>query len=371
MKEKTIRQSNYELMRIVSMFFIVFWHVLLHTNAVINSTGVLKYVSLFLWIGLSVHTNTFMLVTGYFQYDKKFKLNKIFRVVGTTWFYNIILTCLGFFILHYEYSHYDLFQSMSIFNRNGYWYITGYVLLMFFSPILNKFIENASQKEHKNVLIMLFILFSIIPYLTKNTGIANDGRSVFHFIFLYLIGAYLAKYPIEKSYHFKKNSISKNRLIYWSIFFSCTLISFLILQFGYLFENVYGSLTQGFYDTIQFTRDNFASPFTVIASIAFFSYFGTLDFKSKLINKISSLTLGVYLIHENKVMARYIYTDFISQVTANDTVLILFKFILYAIIIFIVSAIIEWIRQLLAKMLSKTKLVKALGNKWNNYVKNF
>ncbi|MBQ8131393.1 MAG: acyltransferase [Bacilli bacterium] len=371
MKEKTIRQSNYELMRIVSMFFIVFWHVLLHTGAVNHSTGFLRYASLFLYLVLSVHTNSYMLVSGYFQYKKPIKTKKILSVVGIAWFYNLVLTLIGLFLLHYEFTNLQLAQNTSPLNINGYWYITGYVLLMFFAPILNKFIENTNQKEHKTILIVFFILFSIIPFITRNSSINNDGRSILQFIFLYLIGAYLGKYPIEESYHFKKNSKEKNRIIYISIFFSCMIIKFLVLQFGSIFENIYGSIIHDFYDTIAFTKDSFSSPMTLIASICFFLYFGTLDFKSKWINKISSLTLGVYLFHENRVTAKYIYDNWISSVTVNDTTVILLQLLVYAIIIFIISAFVEWIRQILAKLIFSSKSIKKISSKLDNYIKNF
>ena len=371
MKEKGIRQSNYELMRIVSMFFIVFWHILLHTGTVIYSTGFLKYGSLFLYLLLSVHTNTFMLVTGYFQYNRKTKYKKVFSLIGTTWFYNVLFTLIGIYLLHYEYTNLSFAQSTSMLNINGYWYITGYVLLMFFTPILNRFIENSTQKEHRNILIVFFLLFSIIPYITRNGAINNDGRSLIHFIFLYLIGAYFGKYPINESYHFKKNSVSKNRLIYLSIFFGCIMMNYLIIQFGSLLGGIQGSMVQDLFETIQFSRDNFASPFTLIASICFFFYFGTLNIKSKWINRISSLTLGVYLVHENKVSAKFIYENFIPRVTFSDPIGILVRFFGYAIILFIISALIEWIRQCLAKLLSKLKITKKISEKWDNYVKNF
>ena len=34
------RESNFELMRVISMFMIVFWHVLVHGNVLAHTTGV-------------------------------------------------------------------------------------------------------------------------------------------------------------------------------------------------------------------------------------------------------------------------------------------------------------------------------------------
>ena len=39
MQEKTTRKSNFELLRIVSMFFIVLYHTIIHGHVIENSTN--------------------------------------------------------------------------------------------------------------------------------------------------------------------------------------------------------------------------------------------------------------------------------------------------------------------------------------------
>ena len=74
------RQSNYELMRIVSMFLIVIYHILIHGNVFDNTEGGLHFIFAFLICITLVHVNSFILVTGYFNYNKDFKWNKFFSV---------------------------------------------------------------------------------------------------------------------------------------------------------------------------------------------------------------------------------------------------------------------------------------------------
>ncbi len=366
-----VRQSNYELMRITSMFFIVLWHILLHTEILNNSTGLLKQGSLILYLLLMVHTNSFMLLSGYFQYNKKNKAKKIFGLIGHTWFYNVIFMIIGLSIWNHSYDKLTILRVTSVLNIGGYWYITGHVLLMICSQIINKYINNSTKEEHKKVLIIFFIIFSIIPYITRNGAIANDGRSLIQFIFMYLIGAYLGKYPIEKSYHFKNNSINKNRLIYVSLFFSFMIINYLILQFGYSLKNYNGAIINDIYQTISYSRDSFANPFIILSTICYFLLFGTLNFKSKIINRISSLTLGIYLVHENPVVVNFLYKTIIPSVNYNDTLLLLFKFIIYSIILFIISGLIEFFRQIFTKLIKKLKITKFVLNKTEQFIKNF
>ena len=37
MKEQSVRESNFELLRIVSMFFIILYHIIIHGHAIDNS----------------------------------------------------------------------------------------------------------------------------------------------------------------------------------------------------------------------------------------------------------------------------------------------------------------------------------------------
>ena len=76
---KQIRESNYELMRIISMFFIVVYHMLIVTGGqLINHTvGFTQIFLEVLSLILIVHVNSFVLISGYFQYNRKTSLKKV------------------------------------------------------------------------------------------------------------------------------------------------------------------------------------------------------------------------------------------------------------------------------------------------------
>ena len=96
----SVRQSNFEFMRIVSMFFIIIWHIILH-GGLINCTGVLKLAIDFIFLLVVVHVNSFVLLTGYFQCEKKFSLKKFFNVFKIAWFYKALIALgLTFFGLY-------------------------------------------------------------------------------------------------------------------------------------------------------------------------------------------------------------------------------------------------------------------------------
>ncbi|MGL5821546.1 MAG: acyltransferase, partial [Sarcina sp.] len=91
MKNKiSIRESNFELGRIILMFMVITLHYLGHggvlTNVAIGSFNF--YISYFLE-GLSIiAVNTFIIMFGYFQSKSSFKLYKVIKFYLMILFYS-------------------------------------------------------------------------------------------------------------------------------------------------------------------------------------------------------------------------------------------------------------------------------------------
>src|SRR5574344_2672576 len=64
------RNSNFELLRIVSMLMIVTWHVIVHSKAYDLTSGSTHILIQMFSALLMIHVNSFVLLSGYFQRDK-------------------------------------------------------------------------------------------------------------------------------------------------------------------------------------------------------------------------------------------------------------------------------------------------------------
>ena len=80
--EKKTRESNFELMRIISMFMIVLWHVIIHGRLLGSSTGLTNLIYNLLLCVFIVHVNSFILASGYFQSNNNFSLKKFLKLFG-------------------------------------------------------------------------------------------------------------------------------------------------------------------------------------------------------------------------------------------------------------------------------------------------
>lgn len=47
---------------------------------------------------------------------------------------------------------------------------------------------------------------------------------------------------------------------------------------------------------------SYSNPIIILQTIFYFSLFSTINIKSKFVNKIASLSLGVYLFHDNQLI---------------------------------------------------------------------
>lgn len=369
MKNKE-RNSNFELMRIIAMLFIVLWHIYLYggikNNPRIINTNI-AIIFEFISFILMVHVNSFVILTGYFQSKADFKIKKFFSLLDSMFFYRIIFLILFCSLGIITLTKAEMIDK--IFTRD-YWFIQVYLVLYLVSPFLNIFIKKIDKKNYQKLLLVLFFILSIIPFITGNkTYVFNDGYNLSNFIYMYLIGGYLRKYPIKESYIFKILSKNLYRLVLVFVFILCFMINYMNTKtFGLLSSsNTVLGLINSNYSHIY---NVYSNPFVIIQTISFFLLFESIDFKSKIVNKISSLVLGVYFIHENGFVRTYLY----KWLKIDNGIVTSYKFILYvflmAILIFVCSLIIEFIRQMIFKFIKSRKITKKIENKASIYIRS-
>lgn len=256
-------------------------------------------------------------------------------------------------------------------NLNEYWFFKNYLLLYCLVPFINKEILSMNKKTFQKMIIVMFIVFSIVPAVIGGEFFFNNGFSLYQFIFLYILGAYLRKYPIDKSYIFKIMSKNMYKIVLFTIFFVCLISNYVL----YSYPDSISWINSGFKtisNYIRWTSLNYSCPFVIIQSIAYFLYFGTLDFKSKFINKIASLTFGIYLIHDNNFMRRNIYIYIWLKI--DNGPIYSYNFIIYmliiAIVIFVACMLIEFIRQTCCRKIQNLKFIQIIKDKYYNYIRN-
>lgn len=367
---KKERNSNYELLRIVSMFFIVLYHTILHGKVLENCVNPgLKSILEIVMLILVVHVNSYVLVSGYFQSTSEFKQSKLWSIITANWFYKNIITIVFLYLGLETLSKNVVFTNLFPLNLKGYWFINPYLIIYCLSPYLNKLINVLTQKEYKNLITILLVILSVFPYLTGNQVYSNDGFTLYNFVILYLIGGYIRKYPLRDSYIFKRMSDNLYQVVTIVIFIMCVIVNFAFKEAAET-AIIDDSLFRTFGQYISTMTFKYSNPIIIVQSVMYLSFFGTLNLKSKFINYISRLTLGVYFIHDNDYVRATIYKFLKVENPIIDSYNIIIYVIAIAILIFIACLIIEAIRQLLFALISKLKIAKKIRESYYNYINN-
>lgn len=362
-----MRNSNFELMRIVSMFFIVIYHIIIHGKLLENSHGTTHFVLYIILATCIVHVNSFILVTGYFQCKSKLKFTKVIQLNNSIWFYTVSIVLFFIIVKGNTFNSTELLKTFLPISYNDYWFLTNYLILYLISPILNTVINNIDEKKFKRIIVLLLFIDSILPTLTNSSFFnVTLGYSLYHFIFLYFVGAFLRNYPIEDWYIFKKTSKKALQLISLFIFFLMAFINIINQSASKELLNMHPIIAEvGIIFSNSFIAYN--NPLVIIQTIAFFVFFSTLNLKSSFINYISTATIGIYLIHDNNNIRNVLY-KFLGFNGNNYSVMILGKILGCAILIFISCLIIELIRKFIFKLIYNTKIAKKNREWYRNYI---
>lgn len=367
MKRKN-RDSNFELMRIISMLMIVFWHFIRNGPIFAYSSESTKIIMIFIECIMVVHVNSFVLLSGYYMCKKEFKLSKLFEIINSMWFYKALIPIVLLFFHLTEFNIVNLLKNISPIPYNEYWFMTVYTMLYVISPVLNIIIKNTTQQEHKRTIYILLIILSILPTITNQEFYNTQyGYSLGNFILLYLIGAYLQKYPFEKSEFGKNISKNKSQIIYIVLFFLLAFITGSIELSTDKYRGL-GKIMEYLGNTIKGPFTAYNHPLIILQSMVYFLFFRTLSFHSKVINKIASTTLGVYFIHDNPLLIGVIFKWFDLYATRVYYPVSLLKFALFTIIVFTCCMIIEFMRQYLFSFIKNRKISIKIGDKIKKYI---
>lgn len=370
MKEvKKERLSSFELMRIISMIMIVMWHLIFHSGIYDVAFGAKKFVlEVLVLIGV-VHVNSFVLVTGYFQYEKRFSLKRLISIINSVWFYKVVFLIIALIIGTFTITKLEIFNELLPIDMRDYWFVNCYLVLYIISPYINILIDKLSHEQHRKLIIISFVLFSIIPLVTNNTTISNNGYTIINFCYLYLIGAYLRKYPLKDSLPLKKYSRKQLQLGFLVLGFFFFLINFICYQVSKSFMLMNHSLLREIGKNFFVNYRSFSNPFVIIQSILYFLYFSTLMIKSNFINSVAKHVLDVYLIHENFYVIQTIYIWLKTLNWLNYNIYIFTILVLIVpVFIFWISIGISLIKAWIFKIVSSIKTVKKMSDKFYDFM---
>ena len=308
------------------MFMIVLTHILGKgglRDAVDGRGDAYFFIVWFMQIFAYVAVNCYGLISGYIGLGSESKLSKIALLWLQVLFYTLVITAC-FALFGYQLDGNDWLGAFFPVVTSQYWYVTAYFGLLVFKPLLDKGLRFISDKQLGQLVVGIFLVFSLVPALFNNKVLEyslSKGFGMTWLIILYILGAYLRRLDLEK-----------------------IKTSFLLAL--YLFSSLITFLGMNGIGEIWFW---YPSPSLVLASLAIFILFAKWKISGQgrlgaLIAFLAPASFGVYLIHLHPLIEKHLLVDqFISLLHLEEWLLPLALFCL-SFVIYLVSSLIERVR---------------------------
>lgn len=335
MSNQNVRNSKFEILRLVAIYIIVLHHYCLHTS-VEHFTGVSinRIVEGFYHMGGTVGVDVFVLLTGYYQYNRKFRIEKVLSIEKQVLFYSwlglimyIILYKMGVIPISLK----IILKSLFPVTYGAYWFITAYLGVYLLSPFLNTLINKLSKIQSKLLLIILFFMESIFPTFFISRSWCNY---LLLFVFLYILGANLSIRSEDIC-----NRITKRKSVN-------LLIASLVIGWGLSIVLIALSSKIPIFDKKSNYFSMEYSPVMIAIALSMFLFvMKQKDFSLPIVNNLAKLTLGVYLIQSNTVFSTYVLWPLLEKMNLYNSVWWPGLSLLITLIIVLLCMVIEYVRQ--------------------------
>lgn len=229
-------------------------------------------------------------------------------------------------------------------STNKYWYYTAYFCMSFFAPALNHLLKTFPQQQLLRLVLAGAVLFSVYPtYLGEDLFYLNNGYSAAWLIYLYIIGGYLAKYPVKASFSALK----------------CFLAAFAVTAVTFL-QRLYPEYCGPLQD-IALLR--YHSPTVLACAVFLLIGFTRCTFPKpvcRTVGFLAPLCFGVYLLHaQGTVYVTFMKNKF-GPLSQHHTVTMLLVVLATALFWFALGILADWSRKKLFGLLGINNLLKKL-----------
>lgn len=338
------RDSNFELLRILAILFIISFHCAWEGGFEYPAFCFNKFlVESFHMLG-EIGVNLFILISGYHMIRGRFKIKKLISLLLQVQFYNwiCVFLCVHFGTLTLD--RRTVFINFFPVTEYKYWFATVYILLYLFSPYINKLLLCLSRKEFQKMLLLCLAVFCIFP--TVYGALKNDTETLFYYnrfiwlLIVYMIGAYIRLYPPVK-YVSSAKWLGISALIFF--FMECAI--YVMERFQPFFNKV--GIVGGNY----FWRPN-TIPVAAV-SLSLFLCFRFIKVKPiKAVNLLASTTFGIYLLHDGQLNF-YMWQVLLKSTEYTFSPRLILFIPMCALLIFITGACVDFLRQLLFRLISR------------------
>lgn len=320
---KKVRQSNFELLRIVAMFMVMMLHVNFlalgkPTMDEVNSATIASFMRILFEVSSVGCVDLFVLISGWFgiKANRKSLFTFIFQVVFV--FYGVSAACL-------------LFDHSNTIGGGKFlelvtcrsWFVQAYLGLYLLSPALNMMVEK-SKNIHKWVLCGWLAFEFVYDFASPDPRLFDGGYSTLHFVALYLLARYVRLYGVH-------NFIRKNSgVLFVVVSLFVTSCIFMLIKTGHGLCHL----------------NSYTSPFVIFLALMLLIKTDSIHIQNNVINRIGGASFAVYLFHTHPLVLGTFFLTWAKDIYCNYSGIVYLIIITgYMIAWYVVSILIDYVRQ--------------------------
>lgn len=319
--------------------------------------GSLEYIIIYFFEALCiVAVNVFVLISGYFSVEGKFRLSRIIKFALQIFTYSILCNILALTVFKHSFSASDLFKAIIPLTTGQYWFASAFIVMMVCSPIINMTVRRLSARQMKILVGIIACLFSFLPTIMPwSRLLLTAGYDYSWFVVLYIIGAFirLHKFTLKRPF---------------AIYFGCSAaLTFSRIIIGLTTKIAVGK-TVG-----ENTLYAYSSTLVLLSSIALF--IGFLQMKEGKVSQyfapVGRLVFGAYIISDHNIIRNDLWRKLdLYNLQQNGMLLMIAGVAFVALMIVCVGTISELIRIWLMGKSHLNDLIERIDNTRINHAIN-
>lgn len=262
-----------------------------------HSTGAIQAIDFFRESTSICAVNAFIIISGYFGI--KWRFRGFFNLLFQVFFYSIVIYLVCIFLRIAVLDKEGVINSLKAVSSWGF--IKCYIMLYFFSPLLNAF---ADKSDSRTILIFIFVFWIAENFVFLSNGFPN-------FCLVYMIGRLLRKTEAINTW---KLNATKNYWVVTLLIFAISYSLFIFFHFdaGKMCNNIIAY--------------SYSSPLVILQAVFLFMIFGKYKFENRFINWLASSCLAIYLIHMHptiKEIGYYHITEILYEMPFYEHLILL------------------------------------------------
>lgn len=278
-----MRETKYELLRILLMLVIVLGHLFMAANMGCVHGDVNRYVWYLMGNGSRVAVNVFLMLGVWFMVDARFSARRILSLYAQVLVYSLPLT-VTMLAIGYPVPVKEVFRGLMPFWGRGLWFASAYIVLLFWAP----FLKQAFRLPRRAQVLLLTTLF----LFTCCTCTVPDPQlsyalDLYWFACMYLFIGFVKRETAWASRANPVLCIGGGILLYCLM---ATLLWYGRTRTGAAAENLAFLANQWLVD--------FKTLPNVLSAFLIFIGFSALKMRPNvMVNKLAAGTFGVYVLH--------------------------------------------------------------------------